>query len=64
MKKAKNIHNTGMILVNYLNAGTTTANRKASLRERYRIMEKHYGKVSTFLYHIWFVIRAIIKPEK
>lgn len=64
MKKAKNIHNTGMILVNYLNAGMTTTNRKASLRERYRIMEQHYGKISTFLYHIWFVIRAIIKPEK
>ncbi|MFA7227176.1 MAG: glycosyltransferase family 2 protein [Dysgonamonadaceae bacterium] len=64
MKKAKNIYNTDLILVNYLNTGMTTANRKASLRERYRIMEKHYGKVSTFLYHIWFVIRAIIKPEK
>lgn len=64
MKKAKNIYNTDLILVNYLNTGMTTANRKASLRERYRIMEKHYGKVSTFLYHIWFVVRAIIKPEK
>ena len=64
MKKAKNIYNTDLILVDYLNTGMTTANRKASLRERYRIMEKHYGKVSTFLYHIWFVIRAIIKPEK
>jgi glycosyltransferase involved in cell wall biosynthesis len=64
MKKAKNIYNTDLILVDYLNAGMTTANRKASLRERYRIMEKHYGKVSTFLYHIWFVIRAMIKPEK
>ncbi len=64
MKKAKNIYNTDLILVNYLNTGMTTANRKASLRERYRIMEKHYGKVSTFLYHIWFVIRAMIKPEK
>jgi glycosyltransferase involved in cell wall biosynthesis len=64
MKKAKNIYNTDLILVDYLNTGMTTANRKASLRERYRIMEKHYGKVSTFLYHIWFVIRAMIKPEK
>lgn len=64
MKKAKNIYNTDLILVDYLNTGMTTANRKASLRERYRIMEKHYGKVPTFLYHIWFVIRAMIKPEK
>lgn len=64
MKKEKTIHNTGLILVNYLNTGMTTANRKASLRERYRIMEKHYGKVSTFLSHGWFVVRAIFKPEK
>ena len=60
MKKAKSIHNTHLTLINYLNEGMTTANRKASLKERYRIMTKYYGAVSTFFYHIWFVARAII----
>ena len=64
MKKAKNIHNTHITLINYLNEGMTTTNRKASLKERYRIMAKYYGQVSTFLHHIWFAVRAVIKPEK
>lgn len=57
MKKAAFIHNTHLILINYLNEGMTTANRYASLKERYRIMAKHYGRGSTFFYHIWFVFR-------
>lgn len=64
MKKTRNIHNTHLTLINYLNEGMTTANRKASLKERYRIMAKYYGQVSTFFHHIWFALRAVIKPEK
>lgn len=61
MKKATSIHNTRLILINYLNEGMTTANHKASLKERYRIMAKYYGHVSTFFHHIWFVIRLVLK---
>ena len=64
MKKTNSIFNSHLTLINYLNEGTTTANRKASLKERYRIMSSYYGKISTFLYHLWFLIRAIINPEK
>ena len=45
----------------YLHEGMTTENHKASLIERFRIMCKHYGIVSTTLHHIWFVVRAIVK---
>lgn len=61
MKKSRRIHNTHLTLINYLNEGVTTANRKASLKERYRIMVKHYGQVSTFLHHLWFAFRAVLK---
>ncbi len=64
MKKATSIYNTHLTLINYLNEGMTTANRKASLKERYRIMAKYYGEASTFLHHIWFAVRAVTKPEK
>ena len=64
MKKAKRIQNTRLTLINYLNEGITTTNRKASLKERYRIMVKYYGAISTFFYHCWFVVRAVIKPER
>ena len=61
MKKAGSIYNTRLTLINYLNEGMTTHNRKASLKERYHIMAIHYGQLSTFANHLWFVIRAIIK---
>lgn len=64
MKKADNIHNTNLTVIDYRNEGMTTRNHKASLKERFRIMCKYYGYVSTILYHIWFVIRLIINPEK
>ncbi len=64
MKKSKNLHNTHLTLINYLHEGMTTANPKASLKERYRIMVKHYAQLSTLLHHIWFLIRAIVKKPQ
>ncbi len=60
MKRANTIHNSRLLLIDYLNEGLTTTNRRASLKERYRIMAKHYGHLSTFLHHLWFVIRAVV----
>ena len=64
MKESKSTVNTHLIMIKYLNEGITTANRKASLMERYQIMAKHYGNASTILHHAWFVVRAILNPEK
>jgi len=64
MKKARILHNTHITIIDYLDEGLTTQNHKASLKERFRIMAKHYGWVSTVAHHIWFVIRLIFKPEK
>lgn len=61
MKKARSLHNTHLTLIDYLDEGMTTQNRKASLRERFRIMTRHYGIASTVFHHIWFVLRAILK---
>lgn len=61
MKRAHTLHNTHLTLIDYLEEGMTTRNRRASLRERFRIMVKHYGWVSTVLHHAWFVVRAVIK---
>ena len=62
MKKAKCLHNTRLTLIDYLNEGMTTKNHKASLKERFCIMAKHYGLISTILHHGWFVIRLFYKP--
>ena len=62
MKKAKCLHNTRLTLIDYLNEGMTTKNHKASLKERFCIMAKHYGLISTILHHGWFIIRLFYKP--
>lgn len=61
MKKAKVLHNTRLTLIDYLNEGMTTQHHKASLKERFRIMAKHYGLISTLAHHAWFVLRLLYK---
>ena len=63
MKKASLLHNTRLTLIDYLDEGMTTKNRKASLKERFRIMAKHYGYISTVLHHIWFVLRLCLSRD-
>ena len=48
-------------IISYLAEGMTTRHHRASLKERYRVMALHYGKVQTFLMHCWFLVRAVIK---
>jgi hypothetical protein len=48
-------------VADYLNEGVTTRNHKASLKERFAIMTKHYGLVSTLFFHLWFVVRGVVK---
>jgi glycosyltransferase involved in cell wall biosynthesis len=48
-------------LADYLAEGMTTANHKASLKERFKIMAKHYGYCTAIAQHIWFIFRAIAK---
>lgn len=61
MKKARTLHNTHLTITDYLDEGMTTRNRKASLRERFRIMVRHYGWLSTVAHHCWFLLRAVLK---
>lgn len=61
MKQSKVLHNTHLTLIDYLSEGMTTRNHKASLKERFRIMARHYGWASTVSFHLWFVLRLLLK---
>jgi len=52
--------NIGMVVANYTEEGTTTRHHRESLRERYKVMARHYGHISTFLMHCWFAVRQLI----
>lgn len=54
--KCCNLH---CVVIDYLADGTTDKNKRASLRERFNIMSRHYGAVLTVGRHISFVFRAV-----
>ena len=65
MKEAERQHlplvNTNAILANYLEEGQTTIHHRASLKERFDVMRRHYGLLSTVFMHLWFAVRQVIK---
>lgn len=54
----------GDVLIDYLSEGLTTANRRKSLLERYRIMCRYYGTLPTTLRHVGFLLRDMRRKLK
>lgn len=50
---------TGKVMCDYLSEGMTTANRRASLMERFRIMSHYYGFLPTLVRHMGFIRRFV-----
>lgn len=51
------LFNTRMVLCRYLGGGMSIQNHRASLLERFNIMRKHYGLITTVMMHVWFIFR-------
>lgn len=51
--------NINMVVACYTEEGATTRHHRESLRERFRIMCRHYGWFSTVAMHLWFLVRAM-----
>lgn len=47
------------VTIHYLDDGLTEKNKKASLKERFNVMRKHYGTLKAVSKHISFIPRAI-----
>lgn len=58
MHSRKNVY-TGTVLIDYLSEGLTTANRRKSLFERFRIMSIYYGLLPTIWRHLRFIPRFL-----
>lgn len=65
MKEAERQHltlkNVDEVVVNYLDGGMTEKNHRASLRERFSVMRRHYGLPLTLIMHVWFAVRQLKK---
>lgn len=61
MKKAEDmhlpLHNTHLTLCDYLAGGMSKQNHRKSLMERFRIMSRHYGLLTTIFMHLTFLFR-------
>ena len=55
LKETKHCYFIDRPIALYLNEGTTTANHRASLIERFEIMSEHYGLWPTLLKHLRFL---------
>lgn len=53
--------NINKVVACYTEEGTTTRHHRASLKERFMVMARHYGYVSTTLMHGWFVVRGVVR---
>jgi glycosyltransferase involved in cell wall biosynthesis len=51
------LHNTHLILCDYLAGGMSKQNHRKSLMERFRIMSRHYGLLTTIFMHLTFLFR-------
>ena len=49
--------NLHMVVANYTEEGQTTLHHRESLWERFHIMTRHYGWLTTIAMHLWFVVR-------
>ena len=54
----RNIH---AVVANYREEGQTTIHHKDSLKERFEVMRRHYGLLTTVLLHAWFAVRKLLK---
>ncbi len=62
-KAAKSTARIDGVLSTFALGGATTKHHKDSLRERFGIMSKHYGIVTTLLRHIKFIFDALFTAK-
>lgn len=58
LKKSRQSVNTGLILSDYLMGGMSKQRHWQSLKDRFRIMQDHFGLPAALLAHAWIVVRA------
>lgn len=59
----KNLH-VGFIISKFLSGGLSKQNLKASMKERYTILRKHYGFFPNLINHIYILSRYLAKGRK
>lgn len=68
MKKSQqrglSLRNVQAVTALFLDGGATTQHHKESLKERFDIMRRHYGLLTTLAMHTWFTVRMALRQKK
>ena len=59
LKNSEENINSGLVITDYLMGGISKQRHQQSLRDRFAVMQAHYGLLSTVLAHGWIVCRAV-----
>ncbi len=60
LKTAREVIHTQLTLSRYLTGGFSKKNHQNSLKDRYRVLQKHFGILPTFLNHIRIAFRGLV----
>jgi hypothetical protein len=59
LKKSEKVRDTNVYMCRFVEGGISTQHRKASLKQRFTILQKHFGLVATLWQHVVITVRAI-----
>lgn len=63
LRRSVKITNSHQVLCKFVEGGISTQHRRKSLRERFKVMRKHYKLVPTILAHINILMMSMIKKS-
>ena len=59
LKNAQNVTHTHVIVSEYLMGGMSKTRHQQSLKDRYAVLETHFGKLPNFINHGFITLRAV-----
>jgi glycosyltransferase involved in cell wall biosynthesis len=60
LKNAREVIHTGLVLCRYLTGGFSKKHLYRSLRDRFGVLQSHFGTFTTFKNHIWITFRGML----
>ena len=58
LKQTNSLRDCGQVMCSFVEGGTSTQHRKASLKQRFHVLTKHFGLLPTLWQHVFFAVKA------
>jgi len=64
LKQSQHICYTGQIISCFRMGGISKQHQLKAWKERYRILQQHYGAIPNFFHHLWIAIRYLLSGRR